>query len=141
MEGAGRKSRASLSVVAVGIPQRLEPLAGLNDEQAALWREITATKPVDWFAADSAPLLAEYVRAVDMGNRLAFAIEAAMTGSDADGPSLKDLLKMRDTESRRVLSLATKMRLSQQSRYTDKSAGTADRKAGSASKPWQFASK
>jgi hypothetical protein len=135
MEGRGRKSTAALSVVATSLPQRMEPPQELTESQAALWREIVAGKPVEWFAADNAPLLAEYVRAVDMGNRLALEIELTLAGT-ADH-SLKDLLKMRDTEAKRATSIATKMRLTQQSRYTPQAAATADRKAGSGNKPWQ----
>lgn len=134
MEGSGRKSAASLSVVATSLPQRMEPPEDLTESQAVLWREIVAGKPVDWFAADNAPLLVEYVRAVDMGNRLALLIEAAMAGSG--DVSLKDLLRMRDTEAKRATSIATKLRLTQQSRYTPQAAATADRKASGA-KPWQ----
>lgn len=137
MEGRGRKSSASLSVVATGVPQRMEPQSDLTESQAQLWRDVVNTKPVDWFAPDSAPLLAEYVRGVDMCNRLALLIEAATAGGEVG--EVKALLDMRDKESRRVTSLATKMRLSQQSRYTDKAAGTADRKAGK-DRPWQFGS-
>jgi hypothetical protein len=135
MEGRGRKSTAALSVVATSLPQRMEPPQELTESQAALWREIVAGKPVEWFAADNAPLLAEYVRAVDMGNRLALEIELTLAGT-ADH-SLKDLLKMRDTEAKRATSIATKLRLTQQSRYTPQAAATADRKAGSGAKPWQ----
>jgi hypothetical protein len=135
MEGRGRKSTAALSVVATSLPQRMEPPQELTESQASLWREIVAGKPVEWFAADNAPLLAEYVRAVDMGNRLALEIELTLAGT-ADH-SLKDLLKMRDTEAKRATSIATKLRLTQQSRYTPQAAATADRKAGSGAKPWQ----
>jgi hypothetical protein len=44
---------------------------------------------------------------------------------------------MRDTEAKRATSIATKLRLTQQSRYTPQAAATADRKAGSGAKPWQ----
>lgn len=135
MEGRGRKSAASLTVVPAGIPARMEPPEGLTESQAAMWREIVAGKPADWFAADNAPLLVEYVRAVDMGNLLAFQIEAAMVGADYDGPSLKDLLNMRDKEAKRATSIATKLRLTQQSRYTPQAAATADKRASGA-RPW-----
>jgi hypothetical protein len=136
MEGRGRKSSAALSVVApTSLPQRMEPPQGFTESQGALWREIVAGKPVDWFAADNAPLLAEYVRAVDMGNRLALEIEATLAGT-ADH-SLKDLLRMRDMEAKRATSIATKLRLTQQSRYTPQAAATAD-KNNSGGKPWQF---
>lgn len=134
MEGRGRKSAASLTVVPAGLPSRMEPPQHLTETQQTLWREIVATKPVDWFSADNAPLLVEYVRAVDMGNLLEIQIMATMAGSGDIG--MKDLLKMRDTEARRAMSLATKMRLTQQSKYTDKAAGTADRNSGSGAKPW-----
>ena len=136
MEGRGRKSTASLTVVPAGLPSRLDPPQGLSASQATLWTEIVAGKPVDWFSADNAPLLAEYVRAVDMGNLLAFQIEAAVAGGEV-GP-LKDLLNMRDKEAKRATSIATKLRLTQQSRYTPQAAATADRKTGSGTKPWQF---
>lgn len=138
MEGRGRKSAASLSVISGGVIQRIEPPAGLTDSQAGLWRSIMATKPACWWTADNAPLLAEYVRAVDMGNLLAFQIEALLAGGDPveTAAHLKCLLDMRDKESRRAMSLATKMRLSQQSSYTDKSADTAKRRSGGAVKPW-----
>lgn len=133
MEGSGRKSAASLAVVPTGLPARMDPPEYLSESQKQLWRDVVNTKPVDWFGADSAPLLVEYVRAVDMGNLLELQIAAAMAG---DGTGMKDLLKMRDTEARRAVTLATKMRLTQQSRYTEKSAATADRKTGLA-RPWQ----
>lgn len=136
MEGRGRKSAASLTVVPAGLPSRMEPPEYLSETQKAIWRAVVATKPVEWFSADNAPLLVEYVRAVDMGNLLELQIAATMAGQG--DISMKDLLKMRDTESRRAMSLATKMRLTQQSRYTEKSAATADRNSGNGGKPWQF---
>lgn len=77
------------------------------------------------------------VRAVEMGNLLDVQITAAIAG-ESDVP-VKDLIRMRDTEVRRAMSLATKMRLTQQSKYTEKSAETASRRAGSGLKPWQSA--
>jgi hypothetical protein len=138
MEGRGRKSTASLSVVASGIPQRMAPPAGLTASQSELWGEIAAGKPVDWFSADNAPLLTEYVRAVDMGNVLALAIEAELAGPVEDGPGLKGLLDMRDKEAKRATSIATKLRLTQQSRYTPQAASTANKKSSGGAKPWLF---
>jgi hypothetical protein len=135
MEGRGRKSTASLSVVATSLPQRMEPPEYLTESQEKLWREVIASKPIEWFGPDNAPLLVEYVRAVDMGNLLELQIAAAMAGEGDIG--MKDLLKMRDTEARRAMSLATKMRLTQQSKYTEKSAETASRRVGGGAKPWQ----
>lgn len=136
MEGRGRKSAASLSVVSpLSVIHRAEPPCGLTPTQVDLWRAVTSVMPADWWNESNVPLLAEYVRAVEMVDILAGRISATMAeGTVGD---IKELMKLRDMESRRVMSLATKMRLSQQSSYTDKSADTAKRGAGPARKPWQ----
>src|SRR5690349_5374160 len=105
-----RKSTADLSVVPIGSAlHRLSAPPSLQKEEAVVWDAVVQTKPADWFQADSAPILAEYCRAVVMADRLAYMIEAAMMGEAEDGPSLKDLLKMRDAESRRIMSCGTKL--------------------------------
>jgi hypothetical protein len=134
MEGRGRKSAASLTVVPAGIPARMEPPQGLTQAQGELWREIVATKPADWFTADSAPLLKEMVRAAVMCDLLAVQIEAALEGGESG--EVKALLDMRDKEAKRLASLETKLRLTPQSRYTPQAAATADKKASGA-RPWQ----
>jgi len=137
MEGRGRKSTASLSVVAtLPVAGRVDPPDGLTDAQRALWHEIAAPLPIDWWNASNAPLLAEYVRAVDMCNRLGGEIERAL--SEGDAKVIGDMLRLRDMESRRAVSLATKMRISQQATYNAKSGHTA--KAHGAAKPWNFGS-
>jgi hypothetical protein len=130
-----RPSTASLSVVPVAAVSRLEVPGGLTDEESALWQSVVESKPAEWFGEDSAPLLKEYVRAVGMCDVLDVQIKAALAGGEAG--EVKALLDMRDKESKRVASLATKLRLTQQSRYTPQAAATADRKAGNA-RPWQF---
>ena len=128
-----RKSTAALSVVAVGLPERLSPPDDLTQEQADRWRAVVLSKPVEWFGPDSAPLLKEYVRAEAMCDLLAVQIETAIAGGETG--EVKALLDMRDKESKRLTSIATKLRLTQQSRYTPQAAATADRKAGGA-RPW-----
>lgn len=129
-----RPSGASLTVVPTGLPGRLAPPDDLTPEQAARWRAVVDSKPVDWFGPDSLPLLKEYVRAEAMCDLLAVQIEAAMSGGEPG--EIKALLDMRDKESKRLASLATKLRLTQQSRYTPQAAATANKKAGNA-RPWQ----
>lgn len=127
-----RKSTAALSITPPAITGPAEPPADLTEDQAALWREVVESKPSDWFGPDSLPVLKEYVRAATTCDRLAVVVERALEeGSDG----LPKLLEMRDREAKRVAVLATKLRLTQQSRYTPKAAGTADRKAGGA-RPW-----
>lgn len=132
-----RKSSEALTVAPVtSLPTRLAPPSDMPLSEVAVWKAVVATKPIEWFQADSAPLLAEYCRAVVMTDRLAVMIEAALAAPDEDGPSLKDLMKLRDMESRRATTLAVKMRLTQQSRYTPMASATADRKAGGL-RPWE----
>jgi hypothetical protein len=127
-----RKSAESLAVVPVtDLPSRMNPPEFLPLKEAEVWRAVVATKPLDWFQADSAPILTEYCRAVVMCNRLADMIEVA---SPED---LHNLLIDRDREAKRVAQLAVKMRLTQQSRYTPMASSTAA-KAPSAGKVWQF---
>jgi hypothetical protein len=127
-----RKSAESLAVVPVtDLPSRMNPPEFLPLKEAEVWRAVVATKPLDWFQADSAPILTEYCRAVVMCNRLADMIEVA---SPED---LHNLLIDRDREAKRVAQLAVKMRLTQQSRYTPMASATAA-KAPSAGKVWDF---
>lgn len=113
----------------------LLPPEGLTEDQAGVWRTVVGARSADFFSEDAAPLLEEYCRVVVMCRLLAFQVEAALA---ADEPSsLKALLGMRDKESRRMASLATKLRLTNQSRYTPQAAGTAAKKGGGG-KVWQF---
>lgn len=134
MEGRGRKSAASLTVLHGERLERLPPPTDLSESERGLFLQVQDTKPADWWTADNLPLLVEYVRALTMCNLLAERLHKAMADA-ADVGEIKVLLDMRDKESRRATSLATKMRLSQQSTYTDKSADTARRKAGG-KRPW-----
>ena len=116
----------------------LEPPAGLTEDQADVWRSVVGARSADFFGEDAAPLLEEYCRVVVMCRLLAVQIEAGIAGGEAD--ELKALLDMRDKESRRMASLATKLRITNQSRYTPQSAGTAA-KRGAGGKVWQFGKK
>jgi hypothetical protein len=127
-----RPSAESKAVAPVtNLPSRLNPPEGMPEAEAELWRAVVATKPVDWFQEDSSPLLTEYVRCKVMCDKLA---EMLVT---LNPDTMKSLLDMRDKESRRLATIACKLRLTQQSRYTPQSANTAS-KAKSPGKVWQF---
>lgn len=113
----------------------LAPAPGLTDDQAQVWRETVDARSADYFGEDAAPLLEEYCRVVVMCRLLAIQIEAALAGGEAG--ELKSLLDMRDKESRRMTSIATKLRITNQSRYTPDKAAVKARK-GSGGKVWQF---
>jgi hypothetical protein len=137
MEGRGRKSIASLSVVAVLPGQRPEPPGALSVAEAEIWRGIVSTKPYDWFTQDTHSLLSEYCRAWVSGDQLAAELAKYKT-IPKSGDRFRRWMALRDRQdktARLITTLATKMRLSQQSRYTEKSAGTA---AKNIAKPWEF---
>jgi hypothetical protein len=133
-----KKSAAALSISRPSRPGDLPPPPDTLDAAGrALWVEIVESKPADWFGPDSLPILEDYVQAVGMSRYLAGQVEKAKALGDGD--VLKQYLDMRDKESRRAVSLATKMRLTQQSRYGARDAERADKKAKGA-RPWQAAS-
>lgn len=113
--------------------RRLEVPDDLSEAEGSIWRDVVDSKPADWFQPDSAPLLKEYCRAVVMCDLLAGKVAEAL--AEGKEPT-QVLMKMRDMESKRMLMLGTKMRLTQQSRYTPMASATANKKAGAA-RPWQ----
>lgn len=150
MGSRGRTSAAELSVISgsgVETIRRPEPPVDLTDDEAEVWRTVVNRLPSDWFPAETLPLLAQYARHTIASRRVARMIEQLdeeIAKSIKDGVSageavlgsakmLDRLYKMQERESRCLSSLATKMRISQQTTY-DKS-----RKKGIAAprKPWE----
>src|SRR6185503_11312910 len=136
----GKKSAAQISAV-VTLAVRPGPVPGMTKKQAAIWRKVVATKPVDWFAPDSFALLVCYCRACETADLLQDKIDTFELGALDDRQGLaryEKLLKMRSLQVANIGSLATKMRLSQQSRYQAKTAEAADRRANTG-KLWERA--
>ena len=128
-----QSSEAKLIALPARAFDRLQPPDDLTAVQRDLWLACTAERPADWFTPATAPLLLEYVRAQSMCEELESKIRMALS-SDQMG-DLKTLLILRDRESKRVAMVGTKLRLTQQSRYTPQAAATATRKTGS--RPWE----
>lgn len=110
----------------------------LNARESAVWRDTVESMPSDWFGGDNVPMLVEYCRAVVMSDLLTGRVQAAFDSHD--DKVMADMLRLRDMESKRVASLATKLRLTNQSRYTPKAAATATKGAGKGN-VWQFGNK
>lgn len=141
-----RRSADSLGVATISIPIRAKPPRDLSKRQRKLWKEILNTKPPDWFEADSLPILRAYVVAIEMHDSLTKEIE----GIDESLQVLSDPLdrvnllggkmKLLDAQAKQaalMASLAVKMRLTQQSRYTPQAAATANKKTAAGKKPWE----
>lgn len=136
---AGRKSAASLSVIAGTIDGRPKAPSDLTERQAEVWNRTVAAEAADVFKTSALQqLLADYCRHVATGEWLSKQIEAAMDGG-ADLDDLNKLIRLRDCETKASADKATKLRLTNQSRYTPQAAATAAKKAGEGLKPWQMA--
>lgn len=133
-----KKSSASLSVVPQSVATVLAPPQTLTDRQKELWKEITLSKPASWFDHSTAPLLSGYVKSIASHEFLGAqsdAIEATLADGGGDLKTLNRIHAMIERQARLIQTFATKLRLTQQSRYT---AATAAVVAGKASgvRPW-----
>lgn len=132
-----RKSAAALATSAYPRQDeaRPEPPAHLSDAAKAVWRSTAVT------ADCPAPLLEAYAEGVVQQRILAQAVAAASTPealADRRGGTGRSrwlgLLEQQQKQDRHVANLATKLRITPQSRYA-KVAGSAAKPPGK--KPWQ----
>ena len=128
-----RPSTDSLSVAAVSIPTRPEPPSDLTEYQQGIWRDITSTKPPEWFEADTYPILRAYCTAAQRHRDIA----ALLNVADLEEPTTKDLMVAEDRYAKQLKTLGVAMRLTQQSRYTPQAAATANKKTAGGRKPWE----
>lgn len=138
METRGRKSVAELAVVPMVPGRRPDPPPDLNEAESVYWRETVATKPAEWWKADTQILLKAYCRASvqhDVISELIGAMKPRTIKTDKGWPKYERMRKLQASTSAELAQLATKMRLTPQSRYTAQSAATADAKASRA-RPW-----
>ncbi len=134
----GRKSAAQLAIaphVVEIVPRPVAPV-GLTDEQASEWDAVVSRMPADWFPRETHGILAAYCRHVVAAGRVAQLIAAQDSAEAIDIGEYNLLLKMQEREGRAMSALTTRMRLSQQSSYTDKVSANAKRK-GQGKKLWE----
>lgn len=123
MRSRGRKPPAELTVVPIGLDtRRPDPPACLGEREAATWRAIVRELPGGWISAATEPLLVAYCQHNDTGTRLSGMIDR-LDFQRCDKRRLGRLLVMRARETAAASSLATRMRLTQQSRISPRTAG------------------
>jgi hypothetical protein len=135
MTKRGRKSSAALavrSVAPVGVAHRPAAPDELGSEEAQEWQAIVNRLPADWFARETHSLLIQYCRHIVTARRVRQMIDKLEAEEDFDFKSYEAALKMQARESQIITTLATKMRISQQSTY-DKSK---QKGKGGNAKPW-----
>lgn len=143
MAKRGRQSSAEAAVVINGaFGKRPEPPSELTDRQKEIWRETVASEPADFF--NTAPLrglLMDYCRHRQSAEDVSAVINLFQFDWLKNSEGAKryhGLLKMRDLETRAAAGIATKLRLTNQSRYTPQAASTAARNAAKGVKPWEM---
>lgn len=140
---ARQSAEAKLVVLQGGLARRPEPPKDLNDEQAKVWRETAASESVTFFdTAALQAMLKDYCRHTVTAAEMSALIDRYDLSSvmDEDTAKLLDrLTKMRDRETKAAADKATKLRLTNQSRYTPKAASTASKNGSKNLKPWETA--
>lgn len=142
MGARGPKPNAARRVIEGGFGTRPLPPADATPEEAELWRETTSSEPAGFFAsAASRAMLKDYCRHRITADKITSVINLfkAEWLKNAEGSKrYAMLLKMRDLEARGAAGMATKLRLTNQSRYTPQAAGTAARANPTVPPPWEF---
>ena len=143
MGARGRRSGAASStpVVEVEFSRRPTPPDDLNEQEAAIWTAVVNSEPVDFFGtAALRNLLADYCRhraSADMLSKLIGEFQPEWMDHPLGAKRYGNLTRMRDRETRAAADKATKLRLTNQSRYTPQAAATASRNVAKGRKPWE----
>jgi hypothetical protein len=117
----GRKSFSALQIVPEPLVRTLAAPDDLTDGEKSFWRTIVESKPSDWFTADTGPLLAQYVRHATSANSIAVQLREFDPGwlkTDEGLKRYETLTRIADKESRALSTIATKLRLTPQSKIT-----------------------
>jgi hypothetical protein len=136
----GRKSAAELAIAPlIEIEPRPVAPSELTDEESEIWEGIVARMPAAWFTKETHPLLVQLCRHIIAARRLAQLYHRATHG-DEDFEVLYYIKLVRALvgQTAIIASISTKMRLTQQSSYTDKAAGTAKRNMPDGPAPWEY---
>lgn len=141
----GRTSGAALSVIAgTAIDGRPQAPSDLTEFQREVWDRTVGNEAADVFrTAALQQLLKEYCRHVESAaicSRVVESLEALpiVEWGQNHMDAYEKALRMRDRETKALADKATKLRLTNQSRYTPGAAGTASKNAATERKPWQM---
>lgn len=124
----------------IPLHKRPEPPSCLTPEQAETWRMVLAGRAGDIIPPEAHPVLIEYCRAVSAADAIAEQVDDFDMKSIATDGGLKRwdrLLAMQDRAAAKVASLATKLRMTPQSRMRATQAGKIGAKGDGQRKPWE----
>lgn len=143
MKQRGRKSSAkkNITVIDGGVPSRPEPPPELNERQMDIWNNIVRSEPPGFFGTDALrALLGDYCRHREASESISLVISEFQPDwlkMDEGAKRYDTLLRMRDRESKAVMRCATKLRITNQARYTPQAAATAGRNLPKVARPWE----
>lgn len=142
MKQRGRKKNIQLAQPSpISAIDRPEPATELTPEQRLVWIQVVNSLPAEWFDDYSTQSLTQYCRHVIEARRIAGLIEQLLddAGESIDivefTQAYDKLLKLQERESRMIASLMTKMRLTQQSTWSDQKSKSTNRAKVKA--PWE----
>ena len=142
MEKRGRPSTADAAVRVVDgkFGARPNPPDDLTEQEQTIWRDTVASEAVDMFAtAATKAILKDYCRhraSCEKLTRVINLFQDDWLRNAAGAKRYRELLKARDGEARAAVGMATKLRITNQSRYDDKTSFTASKKAAKGFRPW-----
>lgn len=141
MGARGPKSTSELATIGpagIALTRRLDPPADLTGEAAEVWRGIVNANPADLFSPGSAPLLAQLCRHTVAARRIGQWLARIETAEgELDEVRWFQLLARQEAESKVIAQLATRLRLTPQSRYTPHGAAAAGKNVRSGPAPWE----
>ena len=136
MAKRGRASGASLAITpqvsTLETLQRPDAPYDLNDEQSVEWWAVVNRMPADWFPRETHGLLTQYCRHIVNARRVAQLITKMEKKKTLDVADYNQLLIMQEREGRAISSLATRMRLTQQTVHDREK-----KKPHQVAKPWE----
>ena len=138
---ARESAESKLVSIVGGRAQRPAAPDDLTDDQKTIWKATVDSEGADFFnTAALRELLKDYCRHKSTGAALTRQIQQYDAASMMDPETAQHfdrLTKMRDRETKAAADLATKLRLTNQSRYTPKAAATAAKHNSTQKKPWE----
>jgi len=130
----GPQSSVSLATMPARVEtvQRPDAPYDLTDEQSQEWWAVVNRMPADWFPRETHGMLSQYCRHVVAARRVAEVVRTVEAAQSFDVVAYDRALKMQEREGRAISSLATRMRISQQTTYDPKR-----KKPLEMRKPWE----
>lgn len=142
MRTRGRPSSVSKTLISGNFGERPEPPASLTKRQKAIWLEVVAAEdPIFFNTAVLRGLLADYCRRRAVSEELSEFIDRSGPVWERDDVEQRrrfaQWMRLRDLEMGAVVSLATKLRLTNQSRYQSAVAARVAERGAKAEEPWR----